>query len=110
MAEVDDRPRTLQVATGLREDGSVKLAVRDSGTGFDPQSVEKLFERFTRPNRAEWASDFRSAVRSWKITTDRLWAEANEGPGATFSFYIPVAAEPFGAPVPRVVGQFAQGR
>jgi signal transduction histidine kinase len=103
MAEVDDRPRTLQVATGLREDGAVMLAVRDSGTGFDPQSVEKLFEAFytTKPDgMGVGLSICRSIVEKHN---GRLWAEANEGPGATFSFYIPVAAEPFGAPIPSAV-------
>ena len=98
MAEVDDRPRTLQVETGLREDGCVRLAVRDAGTGFDPQSAEKLFEAFytTKPDGlGVGLSICRSIVERHE---GRLWAEANEGPGATFSISIPVAAEPFGAP------------
>ena len=108
MAEVDDRPRALQVATGLREDGGVMLAVRDSGTGFDPQSVEKLFQAFytTKPDgMGVGLSICRSIVENHN---GRLWAEANEGPGATFSFYLPVAAEGFGAPAPTAGGQFTE--
>ncbi len=89
MAEVDDRPRTLQVATELRDDGGVKLAVRDSGVGVDPQSIEKLFEAFytTKPDgMGVGLSICRSIVENHN---GHLWAEANEGAGATFSFYIP---------------------
>jgi C4-dicarboxylate-specific signal transduction histidine kinase len=99
MAEVNDRPRTVHVATGLREDGSVKLAVRDSGTGFDPQSAEKLFQAFytTKPDgMGVGLSICRSIIESHK---GRLWATPNDGPGATFGFSIPVEAEPAARPV-----------
>jgi signal transduction histidine kinase len=79
MAEVNDRPRTVHVATGLREDGSVKLAVRDSGTGFDPQSAEKLFQAFytTKPDgMGVGLSICRSIIESHK---GRLWATPNDG-------------------------------
>ena len=94
MADVDDRPRTLQVATGLREDGSVKLAVRDSGTGFDPQSVAKLFQAFytTKPDgMGVGLSICRSIVESHN---GRLSAVLNDGPGATFNFSIPASSQP----------------
>jgi len=91
MAGVEDRPRTLLVQTGLEDDGSVKLLVRDSGTGIDPAIIERLFEAFYT-TKAKGMGVGLSISRS--IITrhnGRLWAEANQGPGATFSFCIPSA-------------------
>ena len=92
MAGVEDRPRTLLVRTGLDDDGSVKLLVRDSGTGIDPAIIERLFEAFYT-TKAKGMGVGLSISRS--IITrhgGRLWAEANHGPGATFSFSIPSAS------------------
>jgi PAS domain S-box-containing protein len=91
MAGIGDRPRTLLVQTGLHDDGGVRLLVRDSGTGIDPDAVEKLFDAFytTKPQgMGVGLSISRSIIERHD---GRLWAEANEGPGATFSFCIPVA-------------------
>ncbi len=92
MTAVEDRPRTLLVQTSLRDDGSVLLLVRDSGTGIDPAIIERLFEAFYT-TKAKGMGVGLSISRS--IITrhgGRLWAEDNEGPGATFSFSIPSAS------------------
>lgn len=91
MAVVDDRPRTLLIQTYLH-DGGVRLAVRDAGVGIDPQDVERLFDAFytTKPQgMGVGLSISRSIIENHK---GRLSAEANQGPGATFSFCIPGAA------------------
>jgi PAS domain S-box-containing protein len=91
MLEVEDRPRTLLVRTGLNLDGSVELAVRDSGTGVDPDAMERLFEAFytTKANgMGVGLSICRSIIESHD---GRLWAAPNDGPGATFSFCVPNA-------------------
>jgi signal transduction histidine kinase len=90
------------VRTSLRDDGGIRLDVRDSGVGVDPRGAETLFAPFytTKPNgMGVGLSISRSIIENH---TGRIWAEANDGPGATFSFYIPAAAEPVGAPVPSV--------
>jgi C4-dicarboxylate-specific signal transduction histidine kinase len=91
MAEIVDRPRALDVSTRRHEDGSVWLAVRDSGVGVDPRGVERLFAAFytTKPEGlGVGLSISRSIIESHN---GRIWAEANDGPGATFSFCIPGA-------------------
>jgi C4-dicarboxylate-specific signal transduction histidine kinase len=93
MEGIEDRSRTLLVRTALESDGAVRLEVRDAGTGFDPASVEKLFEPFhtTKANgMGVGLSICRSIINSHN---GRLWATPNDGPGATFSFSIPVATE-----------------
>ena len=92
MAGVEDRPRTLLVETELDDDGGVRLEVRDAGTGVDPDAVEKLFEAFytTKANgMGVGLSICRSIIESHEGTPV---GEANDGPGATFSFCIPGAA------------------
>jgi PAS domain S-box-containing protein len=40
------RPRSLQIATALREEDRVAVTVRDSGNGFSEQVAERIFEPF----------------------------------------------------------------
>jgi C4-dicarboxylate-specific signal transduction histidine kinase len=91
MAGIEDRPRTILVQTGLDDNNRIRLNVRDSGTGFDPNSVEKLFSAFYTTKEKGMGvglSISRSIIEKHK---GRLWGEVNQGPGATFSFYIPGA-------------------
>ena len=93
MSGVDDRPRQLVIRTARDEDDRVRLAVRDAGIGFDPQAVDRLFDAFyTTKNDGMGIglSVSRSIIESHH---GRLWAEPNDGPGATFSFSIPQRSE-----------------
>ncbi|MEO8524832.1 MAG: ATP-binding protein [Caldimonas sp.] len=89
MSEVEDRARQLEIRTARDEGNGVRLAVQDAGAGFAPQGADKLFEPFYTTKSGGmgiglWVS--RSIVESHH---GRLWAAANDGPGATFSFSIP---------------------
>jgi PAS domain S-box-containing protein len=91
MATVHDRPRQLLITTRRRDD-DVVLSVRDAGPGFDPQARDQLFEAFytTKPDgMGIGLSVSRSIVEGHH---GRLWADLNDGPGATFSFSIPAQA------------------
>jgi signal transduction histidine kinase len=98
MSEVDDRPRQLVIKTELEEGERVRLSVQDVGTGIDPQGVDRLFDPFYTTKSGGMGiglSVSRSIIESHH---GRLWAAPNEGPGATFSFSLPCAAEvPAGA-------------
>jgi len=92
MTTVDDRPRRLQVRTGVDEDDHVRLMVRDAGVGFAPQAADRLFDSFYTTKTDGMGiglSVSRSIVESHH---GRLWATLNTGPGATFSFSIPRAS------------------
>jgi PAS domain S-box-containing protein len=93
MGAIDDRPRRLVIRTALDEDDRVRLTVQDAGVGFDAQAVDRIFEAFyTTKNDGMGIglSVSRSIIESHH---GRLWAEPNDGPGATFSFSIPWRGE-----------------
>ena len=88
MSGVDDRPRQLVIRTEC-EENRVRLSVRDSGVGFEPQGADRLFDAFYTTKSSGMGiglSVSRSIIDSHK---GRLWATPNDGPGATFSFSIP---------------------
>jgi signal transduction histidine kinase len=94
MSGLDDRPRELLLATYQDEAGQVVLSVRDSGVGIEPQSIPRLFDTFysTKPQgMGIGLSVSRSIIENHD---GRIWATANDGPGATFAFSIPVRSEP----------------
>jgi len=92
MSGVEDRPRQLTIRT-KRDDGDhVRLSVQDAGTGFEPESMNRLFEAFYT-TKSDGMGMGLSVSRSIIENHDgRLWATRNEGPGATFSFSIPCGA------------------
>jgi len=93
MSDVDDRPRELLFRTEVYEDASVRLSVQDAGTGFDPQTLDQLFRSFYT-TKADGMGIGLSVSRSIiENHRGRLWATANNGPGVTFSFTIPCAAD-----------------
>jgi signal transduction histidine kinase len=62
------------------------VAVRDSGSGLDPNSLDHLFTAFftTKPKGMGMGLAIsRSIVEAHG---GRLWASPNDGPGATFQF------------------------
>jgi signal transduction histidine kinase len=89
MVDVHDRPRQLLIRTE-REDGDrVRVSVRDAGVGVDPQNMNKLLDAFYT-TKADGMGIGLSVSRSIiEGHHGRLWAEPNDGPGATFSFSIP---------------------
>jgi predicted ATPase/signal transduction histidine kinase len=87
MGTIQDRPRELVIRTQRGEgDDEVCVAVQDSGIGLDPESRERVFDAFhsTKPDGLGMGlSISRSIVEGHG---GRLWAESNDGPGATFQF------------------------
>jgi signal transduction histidine kinase len=93
MSGVEDRPRQLVVRTERNDGDRVRLAVQDSGIGVDTRNLERLFEAFYTTKTGGMGiglSVSRSIIESHH---GRLWAAPNDGPGATFSFFVPLASE-----------------
>jgi PAS domain S-box-containing protein len=93
MSSVEDRPRQLLIKTARDEGDHVRLMVQDAGIGLDPADMDRLFDAFyTTKNEGMGVglSISRSIIETHR---GRLWATANEGPGATFVFSIPRRTE-----------------
>ena len=92
MSTVEDRPRELVIRTQRSEgNDAVCVAVQDSGIGVDPKSGERIFDAFhtTKPDGLGLGlSISRSIVQDHG---GRLSAVSNDGPGATFQFWVPAA-------------------
>jgi signal transduction histidine kinase len=93
MVDIHDRPRQLLIRTE-REDGDrVRVTVRDVGVGVDRQSMDKLFNPFYTTKSGGMGIGLSVSRSIVERHQGRLWAEPNEGPGATFSFSIPRGRE-----------------
>ena len=89
MADVHDRPRQLLIKTERENGDRVRLTVRDAGVGLSPRTMASLFDAFYTTKSGGMGIGLfvsRSIVERHR---GRLWAEPNDGPGATFSFSIP---------------------
>jgi signal transduction histidine kinase len=93
MRSVEDRPRQLMIKTEREENDGVGLTVRDTGVGFEPQDVEKLFEAFHTTKTGGMGIGLHVSRSIIASHHGRLWAVPNDGPGATFSFSIPCRHE-----------------
>jgi signal transduction histidine kinase len=63
--------------------------VKDVGVGITPQAAEKLFEAFYTTKSDGMGIGLSVSRSIIEAHHGRLWATANDGPGATFSFSIP---------------------
>ncbi len=93
MSAVNDRPRLLVVSTRRDEGDRARLSVKDSGAGFEPQAAEKLFESFYTTKQDGMGIGLSVSRSIIEGHHGRLWAELNDGPGATLSFSIPFGQE-----------------
>jgi signal transduction histidine kinase len=93
MADVHDRPRELLIRTGMDDGDRVRLSVRDAGVGVDPKSMNKLLDPFYTTKSDGMGIGLSVSSSIVERHGGRLWAEPNDGPGATFSFSIPRGPE-----------------
>jgi two-component system sensor kinase FixL len=83
--------RRLVVRTGLNGDGSVEIAVTDSGPGIGADKLARLFDPFftTKPNGMGMGLSI--ARRIVEAHRGRIWAENDVSGGATFRVTLPVS-------------------
>ena len=93
MSTVDDRKRELLIRTKQDEGDQVRLTVKDVGVGFTPEAAAKLFQAFYTTKNDGMGIGLSISRSIIERHNGRLWAEPNDGPGATFSFSIPCCSE-----------------
>jgi len=89
MSAVMGRPRVLTISSERVETGDVLVAVKDTGSGLDPATADRIFESFftTKPNGMGMGlSICRSIIEAHG---GRFWASANKPHGAIFQFTLP---------------------
>lgn len=89
MSTVDDRPRRLLIRTEPDENDDVRLTVQDVGVGLGSEDVGRLFQSFYTTKSDGMGIGLSVSHTIIESHNGRLWATANDGPGATFSFSVP---------------------
>jgi signal transduction histidine kinase len=93
MSDVDDRPRELLFRTEVGEGDRVRLSVQDAGIGFEPQSLDRLFQTFYTTKEDGMGIGLAVSHSIIENHRGRLWATPNDSPGVTFSFSIPCVVD-----------------
>jgi signal transduction histidine kinase len=93
MVDVHDRPRDLLIKTERDEGDRVRLSVRDAGVGVEPDNMKNLLEAFYTTKSDGMGIGLFVSRSIIEKHHGRLWAEPNDGPGASFSFSIPSTPE-----------------
>jgi signal transduction histidine kinase len=90
MSAVTDRSRDLLIRSCHYESDKVLVAVQDSGTGLETESLDHLFEAFftTKPKGMGMGLAISRSII--EAHGGRLWAAPNDGPGVTVEFALPV--------------------
>jgi PAS domain S-box-containing protein len=93
MNGVGEGPRELWVSSQPVAATEVLIAVRNSGPGLDPQSLDRLFDAFytTKPHGLGMGLAISRSII--EAHGGRLWATAHVPHGAVFRFTLPIGSE-----------------
>ncbi|WP_455281253.1 PAS domain-containing protein [Cupriavidus necator] len=89
MQDVEGRPRQMVIRIERDDGNQVRFAVIDTGTGFEPQSANKLFDAFHTTKEDGMGIGLFVSRCIIENHGGHLWATPNESFGATFAFSIP---------------------
>ena len=90
MSYVEEGMRELLISTEEDQAG-VRVAVRDSGPGIDPEHLEQVFDAFYTTKSGGTGMGLSICRSIIHAHGGKLWAEANEPRGAVFQFTLPGA-------------------
>lgn len=93
MRAVSDRARVLCIQTEEQPSGSIVVRIQDSGVGIDPEHSSRMFEAFYTTKVQGIGMGLTISRSIIEAHGGRLWAVANDGPGSTFCFTLPIDAE-----------------
>ena len=86
MASVTERPRRLSISTRKHNTVKVLVVVRDSGSGIERESLEKIFDAFYTTKTEGMGMGLAISRSIVEDHGGELSAVTNEGSGATFQF------------------------
>jgi signal transduction histidine kinase len=90
-------PRSGTITTHLKWGPELlTVSVRDTGPGIPAGEHQRIFDKFTRVQRATSAKGLGLGLAFCKLAVEahggRIWAESDHEAGATFSFTLPIVA------------------
>jgi signal transduction histidine kinase len=85
--------KDLLVMSSRADDGQVLIAVRDRGTGVEPENIHKIFDAFFSTKDAGMGMGLSISRSIIEAHGGRIWAELNDGPGLTVQFSLPGHSE-----------------
>lgn len=92
---LESRPpldREVAIAATLGDDDTIRVSVRDSGTGLPGKTFDKLFLPFFTSKRDGLGLGLSISRSIVEMHGGRIWAQNNEDHGATFYFTLPTGA------------------
>ena len=89
MSSVDDHARELTITTRNLDAGQVQVTVDDSGTGLDPNVIDKIFDPFYTTKSGGMGMGLSICRSILQMHGGRIWASANNGRGTSFHFTLP---------------------
>jgi signal transduction histidine kinase len=92
MRPITDRSKILRICTE-QSSGNIVVLVQDSGPGLDPDHLGRIFEAFYTTKVDGIGMGLTISRSIIEAHGGRLWAVANDGPGSSFYFTLPIEKE-----------------
>jgi PAS domain S-box-containing protein len=92
MGSVEAGAREVLISTEQSQTNDILVAVRDSGPGIDPESLERVFEAFYTTKSGGMGMGLSICRSIIEAHNGRLWVSPNLPRGASFQFALPAIA------------------
>jgi signal transduction histidine kinase len=95
--------RTEVTVSGWKDDGQIRIAVKDQGIGMDQKEVKQIFQKFYRTRKAEESGEAGTGIGLSIVQQiveqhgGRIEVTSQPGAGSCFTLVVPAAAH---SPVP----------
>jgi signal transduction histidine kinase len=85
----NDEPRMLCVKSDIHAGGGVKVSVADTGTGFDLQDIDRMFNPLYTTKSGGMGMGLSICRSIIEAHDGRIWVTPNKPRGAVFQFILP---------------------
>jgi PAS domain S-box-containing protein len=92
MSSVVDSSRVLHLKTEFDSSQNIVVTVEDSGTGIDPENIERIFNRFFITKTQGMGMGLAICRSIIEAHNGRLWAEAGVDQGSLFRISLPIGS------------------
>jgi C4-dicarboxylate-specific signal transduction histidine kinase len=99
-----DGPRVLSVRAEVRDGGSVVVSVADTGAGFGPQDIDRIFNPLFTTQTGGMGMGLAICRSIIEAHDGRLWAAPNKPEGAVFQFVLRGETTVVSSSGPRTLG------